>query len=251
MLPNRFSDRTTKNSDMKENSCKNRYPDIKAYDQTRVKLSTINGNQCSDYINANFVIGYKERKKFICAQGPMETTINDFWRMIWEQHLEIIVMLTNLEEYNKSKCAKYWPEKVFDSKQFGDICVKFIVERKTGDYIVRSLDVTKSNLIGEEEDHRQITQYHYLTWKDFMAPEHPHGIIKFIRQINSVYSVQRGPILVHCSAGVGRTGTLVALDSLVQQLEEENMVSIFNTVCDLRHQRNFLVQSLVRINEKF
>lgn len=248
MLPNRFSDRTTKNSDIKENACKNRYPDIKAYDQTRVKLSTLNGNQCSDYINANFVIGYKERKKFICAQGPMETTINDFWRMIWEQHLEIIVMLTNLEEYNKSKCAKYWPEKVFDSKQFGDICVKFTVERKTGDYIVRSLDVSKSNLIGEEEDHRQITQYHYLTWKDFMAPEHPHGIIKFIRQINSVYSVQRGPILVHCSAGVGRTGTLVALDSLVQQLEEENMVSIFNTVCDLRHQRNFLVQSLVSIH---
>ncbi|KAH8405403.1 hypothetical protein KR222_011331, partial [Zaprionus bogoriensis] len=244
MLPNRFSDRTTKNSDIKENACKNRYPDIKAYDQTRVKLSALNGNQCSDYINANFVIGYKERKKFICAQGPMETTINDFWRMIWEQHLEIIVMLTNLEEYNKSKCAKYWPEKVFDSKQFGDISVKFTAERKTGDYIVRSLDVTKSNLIGDEEDHRQITQYHYLTWKDFMAPEHPHGIIKFIRQINSVYSVQRGPILVHCSAGVGRTGTLVALDSLVQQLEEENMVSIFNTVCDLRHQRNFLVQSL-------
>ncbi|EDV97391.1 GH16835, partial [Drosophila grimshawi] len=244
MLPNRFTDRTTKNSDMKENACKNRYPDIKAYDQTRVKLSPTNGNQCTDYINANFVIGYKERKKFICAQGPMETTINDFWRMIWEQHLEIIVMLTNLEEYNKSKCAKYWPEKVFDSKQFGEITVNFTAERKTGDYIIRSLDVTKSNLIGDEEDHRQITQYHYLTWKDFMAPEHPHGIIKFIRQINSVYSVQRGPILVHCSAGVGRTGTLVALDSLVQQLEEENMVSIFNTVCDLRHQRNFLVQSL-------
>lgn len=78
-----------------------------------------------------------------------------------------------------------------------------------------------------------------------MAPEHPHGIIKFIRQINSVYSLQRGPILVHCSAGVGRTGTLVALDSLMQQLDDENQVSIFNTVCDMRHQRNFLVQSLV------
>ncbi|XP_030375463.1 tyrosine-protein phosphatase 69D [Scaptodrosophila lebanonensis] len=244
MLPNRFSDRTTKNTDLKENAPKNRYPDIKAYDQTRVKLSPINGLPCSDYINANFVIGYKERKKFICAQGPMEGTIDDFWRMIWEQHLEIIVMLTNLEEYNKAKCAKYWPEKVQDTKKFGDISVKFTQERKTGDYLIRSLDVSKTNLIGEEEDHREITQYHYLTWKDFMAPEHPHGIIKFIRQINSVYSVQRGPILVHCSAGVGRTGTLVALDSLTQQLEEEDTVSIFNTVCDLRHQRNFLVQSL-------
>ncbi|KQS43863.1 tyrosine-protein phosphatase 69D isoform X1 [Drosophila erecta] len=245
MLPNRFSDRTTKNSDLKENACKNRYPDIKAYDQTRVKLAVINGLQTADYINANFVIGYKERKKFICAQGPMESTIDDFWRMIWEQHLEIIVMLTNLEEYNKAKCAKYWPEKVFDTKQFGDILVKFAQERKTGDYIERTLNVSKNKAnVGEEEDRRQITQYHYLTWKDFMAPEHPHGIIKFIRQINSVYSLQRGPILVHCSAGVGRTGTLVALDSLIQQLEEEDSVSIYNTVCDLRHQRNFLVQSL-------
>lgn len=102
-----------------------------------------------------------------------------------------------------------------------------------------------SNGSDEEEERRHISQYHYLVWKDFMAPEHPHGIIKFIRQINSVYSVQRGPILVHCSAGVGRTGTLVALDSLMQQLDEENQVSIFNTVCDMRHQRNFLVQSLV------
>ncbi|XP_053954022.1 tyrosine-protein phosphatase 69D [Anastrepha ludens] len=246
MLPNRFSDRTTKNSDMKENASKNRYPDIKAYDQTRVKLSQLNGIQGSDYINANFVIGYKERKKFICAQGPMESTVNDFWRMIWEQHLEIIVMLTNLEEYNKSKCAKYWPEKISDAKQFGEITVKFVAEKKLGDYLVRNLDVTRRNSASNEEDEerRQITQYHYLVWKDFMAPEHPHGIIKFVRQINAVYSLQRGPILVHCSAGVGRTGTLVALDSLIQQLEEEDQVSIFNTVCDLRHQRNFLVQSL-------
>ncbi|XP_005189076.1 tyrosine-protein phosphatase 69D isoform X2 [Musca domestica] len=245
MLPNRFNDRTTKNSDMKENTTKNRYPDIKAYDQTRVKLSQVNGIQGSDYINANFVIGYKERKKFICAQGPMESTINDFWRMIWEQHLEIIVMLTNLEEYNKTKCAKYWPEKIMDLKQFGDITVKFVSEKKQGDYLIRILDIFKRNTLNvEEEESRQITQYHYLVWKDFMAPEHPHALIKFVRHINAVYSVQRGPILVHCSAGVGRTGTLVALDSLLQQLEEEDQVSIFNTVCDLRHQRNFLVQSL-------
>ncbi|XP_055376748.1 tyrosine-protein phosphatase 69D [Condylostylus longicornis] len=243
MLPNRFNDRTTKNSDMKENAHKNRYPDIKAYDQTRVKLSLVNGVQGSDYINANFVIGYKERKKFICAQGPMDSTIIDFWRMIWEQHLEIIVMLTNLEEYNKSKCAKYWPEKVNDSKHYGDITVTFASEQRFSDFLIRNLNILKKT-DNEENEQRQIQQYHYLVWKDFMAPEHPYGIIKFIRQINSAYSVQRGPILVHCSAGVGRTGTMVALDSLMQQLEEEGLVSIFNTVCDLRHQRNFLVQSL-------
>lgn len=265
MLPTRFNDRTTKNSDAKENANKNRYPDIKAYDQTRVRLSerTTNGfTSGSDYINANFVLGYKERKKFICAQGPMDGTINDFWRMIWEQHLEIIVMLTNLEEYNKAKCAKYWPEQINDATKFGEITVTFTREQRFSDYLVRELKITRRNVPAtttnsanggggsgnasagsEDEEERRITQYHYLAWKDFMAPE--LGVIKFIRQINDVYSVQRGAILVHCSAGVGRTGTLVALDSLMQQLQDENQVSIFNTVCDLRHQRNFLVQSLV------
>ncbi|XP_055596510.1 tyrosine-protein phosphatase 69D-like [Uranotaenia lowii] len=247
LLPDKFIDRTTKNSDLKENIHKNRYPDIKSYDQTRVKLSTMNGLSGSDYINANFVIGYKERKKFICAQGPMDSTVNDFWRMIWEQHLEIIVMLTNLEEYNKTKCAKYWPENINDSTQYGELCITFTSDSYYADYIVRNLKVTKRsiNSAGEDvEDTRYISQFHYLTWKDFMAPEHPQGITKFIKRINSEYSLQRGPILVHCSAGVGRTGTFVALDTLSQQLNEEGQVSIFNTICDMRYQRNFLVQSL-------
>lgn len=110
------------------------------------------------------------------------------------------------------------------------------------------MQVTKRsvNSSGEDvEDTRYISQFHYLTWKDFMAPEHPQGITKFIKRINSEYSLQRGPILVHCSAGVGRTGTFVALDSLSQQLNEEGQVFIFNTICDMRYQRNFLVQSLV------
>lgn len=141
ILPNRFNDRTTKHSDAKENQFKNRYPDIKAYDQTRVRLAERNGTIGSDYINANFVLGYKERKKFICAQGPMDSTVNDFWRMIWEQHLEIIVMLTNLEEYNKAKCAKYWPEKVTDVTKFGEITVTFMEEQRFSDYLVRHLKV--------------------------------------------------------------------------------------------------------------
>lgn len=116
LLPDRFYDRTTRASDSRENIFKNRYPDIKAYDQTRVKLAQIDSIAGSDYINANFVMGYKERKKFICAQGPMDNTVCDFWRMIWEQHLELILMLTNLEEYSKTKCAKYWPDKTEGDK---------------------------------------------------------------------------------------------------------------------------------------
>ncbi|XP_018330947.1 tyrosine-protein phosphatase 69D isoform X2 [Agrilus planipennis] len=243
LLPDRFNDRTTRASDARENVYKNRYPDIKAYDQTRVKLSQIDSIAGSDYINANYVLGYKERKKFICAQGPMDTTVNDFWRMIWEQHLELILMLTNLEEYSKNKCAKYWPDKTEGDKVFGNFTVSHLQETRYSDYIRRELKLIK-NSNGKHDEERQITQYHYLVWKDFMAPEHPHGIIKFIKRMNEVYSPERGSILVHCSAGVGRTGTLVALDCLLQQLKEETQVAIFNTICDLRHQRNFLVQSL-------
>ncbi|XP_063928100.1 tyrosine-protein phosphatase 69D isoform X2 [Zophobas morio] len=243
LLPDRFSDRTTRSSDARENVYKNRYPDIKAYDQTRVKVSQIDSIAGSDYINANYVLGYKERKKFICAQGPMDTTVNDFWRMIWEQHLELILMLTNLEEYSKTKCAKYWPDKCDGDKSFGDITVTHVQETRYSDYIVRELRICR-NAPGKDKEERQITQYHYLVWKDFMAPEHPNGIIKFIKRVNEAYSIEKGCILIHCSAGVGRTGTLVALDCLLQQLKEEEHVSIFNTICDLRHQRNFLVQSL-------
>ncbi len=85
------------------------YRFVAAYDQTRVKLNPLNGDPNSDYINANFVLGYKERKKFVCAQGPMESTVFDFWRMAWEQRVEIIVMLTNVEEYNKTKCFQVSP----------------------------------------------------------------------------------------------------------------------------------------------
>ncbi|XP_069693184.1 tyrosine-protein phosphatase 69D isoform X2 [Periplaneta americana] len=247
LLPDRFPDRTTRHSEARENLYKNRYPDIKAYDQTRVRLSQVDSVVGSDYINANFVVGYKERKKFICAQGPMDNTVCDFWRMVWEQHLELILMLTNLEEYSKTKCAKYWPDDADGDKVFGDFGVAHVREKRYSDYIIRELKMwrTCGGAIKERErEERSIVQYHYLVWKDFMAPEHPAGILKFIKRMNEAYSLEKGPILVHCSAGVGRTGTLVALDSLLQQLAEEGQVAIFNTVCDLRHQRNFLVQSL-------
>nr|CAD7424727.1 unnamed protein product [Timema monikensis] len=290
LLPDRFPDRSTRHSEARENLYKNRYPDIKAYDQTRIHLSQIDSLVGSDYINANYVIGYKERKKFICAQGnvkdgtcaisaihsritslssalagrsnlgsslpdhlsyyhdnsrgPMDNTVCDFWRMIWEQHLELILMLTNLEEYSKTKCAKYWPDDSEGEKYFGDFTVAHVEEKRYSDYIIRELKLCRACRNGKEMEQRRIVQYHFLVWKDFMAPEHPAGILKFIKRVNEAYSLEKGPILVHCSAGVGRTGTLVALDSLLQQLSEEGQVSIFNTVCDLRHQRNFLVQSL-------
>ncbi|XP_047540723.1 tyrosine-protein phosphatase 69D isoform X2 [Vanessa atalanta] len=276
MLPECFPDRTTHASEARENQPKNRYPDIKAYDQTRVKLTQIDGISGSDYINANYVMGYKERKQFICAQGPTDTTVNDFWRMIWEHGLELIVMLTNLEEYSKVKCSKYWPDEVRGVRAFGNITVHHVSEKRYSDYIVRELKISKQPLnadgqpivenngiakrngdcgIGDASaptsprelkgETRLVRQYHFLMWKDFAAPEHPHSILKFIKRVNEAWSNMVGrPVVVHCSAGVGRTGTLVALDCLLEQLRATGHAAVFNTVAELRRQRNFLVQSL-------
>jgi protein-tyrosine phosphatase len=160
-LPETCSDRTTTACDLPCNRPKNRYPDIKAYDQTRVRLSTAadSAAEGSDYINANFVVGYKERKRWICAQGPLVGTLEDFWRMIHEQGVELIIMLTNLEEYNRIKCAQYWPGA--GQSTFGQLRVSFVQERRYSDFVVRELKVTH----GEGGRPRQIFHYHYLQWK--------------------------------------------------------------------------------------
>lgn len=245
-LPDKFPDRTTEHCDASHNRPKNRYPDIKCYDQTRVKLAEIEDKEGSDYINANFVMSYKERKRWICAQGPLEHTVADFWRMVYEQGVEIIIMLTNLEEYNRVKCAQYWPQ-AGDSNYCTTpviINVGFCTETRYSDYIVRELKLTITK--GEnDKEVRTVYHYHYLQWKDFNAPEHAPGMLKFVKRINEAWS-GTSPMVVHCSAGVGRSGTLIAIDSLIQQLDDEKEVTIYQLVCDLRHQRNFLVQSVVR-----
>ncbi|XP_042908226.2 tyrosine-protein phosphatase 69D isoform X1 [Parasteatoda tepidariorum] len=240
-LPDSFKDRTTHASDAPENLSKNRYPDIKAYDQTRVRLPLIDGVAGSDYINANFIEGYKNRKMFICAQGPLDRTVFDFWRMLWEHRVTVVVMLTGIEEHGQVKCAQYWSESC--PKEIEKMFVISLVSTKRySDYIVRrfQVDFTKDGLTEE----REILHFHFVLWKDFLAPEQPSWLLRFIKRVNEHYCSDRGPLLVHCSAGVGRTGTFVAIDSLLQQLEEEGRIDVFAHVSTLRHQRNFLVQSL-------
>lgn len=241
-LPEKHKDRTTHASDSPDNILKNRYPDIKAYDQTRVRLPVIEGIPGSDYINANFVKGYKGRKTFICAQGPLERTVFDFWRMIWEHKVCVIVMLTGIEEHGKIKCSQYWSDdepKIIEET----FNVAVVSTKKYSDYIVRRLQV-KYIKDEDSKDEREILHFHFMMWKDFLAPEQPSWLLRFIKRVNEHYSADRGPLLVHCSAGVGRTGTFVAIDSLLQQLEDEGQVDIYIYICSLRKQRNFLVQSL-------
>ncbi|CAG2164165.1 unnamed protein product, partial [Oppiella nova] len=247
-LPEKFSDRTTTASDSPENMSKNRYPDIKSYDQTRVTLNAIEGTPGSDYINADFVEGYRRRKLFICAQGPIQVitsfllkTVNDFWRMIYEQKCRVIVMLTGIEEQGRIKCSQYWsedqPKEI--SNQFR-VTLKSV--RKFSDYIIRRFLLEK---VDGSEESRDILHFHFVMWRDFLAPEQPSWLLRFIKRVNEHYCPDMGPIVVHCSAGVGRTGTFIAIDSLMAQINDNSThINIFECVSHLRHQRNHLVQSV-------
>ncbi|XP_076372995.1 tyrosine-protein phosphatase 69D-like [Tachypleus tridentatus] len=240
-LPEKFKDRTTHASDSPENLCKNRYPDIKAFDQTRVQLPFEDSIKGSDYINANFVEGYHGRKMFICTQGPLEHTVVDFWKMIWEHKVTVVVMLTGVEEHGKIKCSKYWSDE--QPKEVERLYTVNVTSITTySDYIVRRFQVQLKK--DGFTDEREILQFHFVMWKDFLAPEQPSWLLRFIKRVNEHYVSDRGPLLVHCSAGVGRTGTFVAIDMLLQQLDEEGQINVFTCISDLRHSRNYLVQSL-------
>uniref|UniRef100_A0A5S6QAE4 protein-tyrosine-phosphatase n=1 Tax=Trichuris muris TaxID=70415 RepID=A0A5S6QAE4_TRIMR len=243
-------------SDLPDNASKNRYNDIKAFDVTRVKLkasSKEGKEECGDYINANYIQGYKGSKLFIAAQGPTLDTVNDFWRLIWEQDIRVVVMVTNLQEKYRTMCIKYWPEHA--TSTYGKIEVKPVDWSFFSDYVIRGFSIRcladqpdKANE-GEQDvllksEPRTVLQYHYTGWYDYRAPEGSFGFLRFMKQFKKLDIARDIPVLVHCSAGVGRTGTFIAVDSLMDQMAEEGCVDVFGFVSNLRRQRNFMVQSL-------
>lgn len=243
-LPEHFPDRTAIASDLFENSRKNRYPDIKSFDQTRVRLPlTEDGTLGSDYINADFVEGYKGRKLYICAQGPLDNTITDFWRMIYEHKVSVVVMLTGIEEQGKIKCSQYWSDVEGQPFLVSNLyAVTLLSTRLHPDFLIRRLRLKRQNQTDEEG--RDVLQFHFLMWKDFLAPEQPSWMLRFVKRVNEYYCPDKGPLLVHCSAGVGRTGTFVAIDCLLPEVQTGDFVNVWECVAHLRYQRNFLVQSL-------
>lgn len=221
---------------LEANREKNRYTDIKPYDISRVKLS-INPEDESDYINASWIPGYFSRRQYIAAQGPMPSTQDDFWRMIWEYNSRIIVMLTKTVENNRIKCCQYWPSDR-EVVMYGDIAVSIIDETETDSWITREMNVS----MGQQK--RLVKQCFFTKWPDMKTPEDSSSIIDFIRMVRS-YCPIRGssPLVVHCSAGVGRTGAFIALDTAMYQIEEEEKVDIFGIVYKMRLNRVSMVQN--------
>ncbi|MFH4984426.1 hypothetical protein AB6A40_011135 [Gnathostoma spinigerum] len=159
-------------SDKPDNSKKNRYGDIKAYDTTRVKLSQFCDDPSSDYINANFIKGYKGKRTFIATQGPVNASINDFWRMIWEHQVHIIVMLANLTERNRPQCAKYWPDEEDGAKMFDKIEVRPVERTLFNDYAIRTFELQRPKRAvanGSPSGHPAIVAYGNVDENGFVA----------------------------------------------------------------------------------
>ncbi|XP_064604630.1 receptor-type tyrosine-protein phosphatase T-like [Liolophura sinensis] len=228
-------------ADKPENKAKSRYRSLVAYDHSRVLLSVTDG-QATDYINACYINGYNEPKKYIASQGPNDVILHDFLRMIWEQKSGKIIMVTNLMETTKTKCCQYWPDE--GSESFGLITVTLLNEEFYGEFTVRTLLLTHNQT--KTESHT-VKQFHFTAWPDHGAPAQPTGLLDFRDKVNAYQTQLNGPIVVHCSAGVGRTGTYIALDYLISQAQDEGVVDVPACVRQLREQRVNMVQALVNM----
>uniref|UniRef100_A0A8C5PE78 Receptor-type tyrosine-protein phosphatase n=1 Tax=Leptobrachium leishanense TaxID=445787 RepID=A0A8C5PE78_9ANUR len=224
-----------------ENKEKNRYVNILPYDHSRLHLTPIEGVPDSDYINASFINGYQEKNKFIAAQGPKEETVNDFWRMIWEQNTATIVMVTNLKERKECKCAQYWPDQ--GCWTYGNIRVSVEDMTVLVDYTVRKFCIQQVGDVTNKKPQRLVTQFHFTSWPDFGVPFTPIGMLKFLKKVKTCNPQYAGAIVVHCSAGVGRTGTFVVIDAMLDMMNTEKKVDVYGFVSRIRAQRCQMVQT--------
>ncbi|XP_062574203.1 receptor-type tyrosine-protein phosphatase epsilon-like isoform X3 [Saccostrea cucullata] len=218
-----------------ENLAKNRFKTTFPYDHSRVILKTETG---SDYINANYIEGAEGDHDYIASQGPKQNTVVDFWRMIWQENVSVIVMLTNLKERNKIKCTQYWPD-ANKHINYGTVSVKMIEEKEYAFYIVRKMTVVQK----ETKKSRVVTQFHYTSWPDHGTP-YPLCLVVFLDHVTRTGTNQnKAPTIVHCSAGIGRTGTYIAIDVLNKIGRKTGKVNIAEYVKKMRENRMNMVQT--------
>ncbi|XP_069040049.1 tyrosine-protein phosphatase non-receptor type 11b isoform X2 [Lepisosteus oculatus] len=234
------------------NKSKNRYKNILPFDTTRVILKEVDPEvPGSDYINANYIQSVQDdgrlvgvSKMYIATQGCLQNTVEDFWKMVYQENTHVIVMTTKELERGRNKCVRYWPD-CDCSQDFGRVCVRNVEERPAQDYILRILNVTH---LDRNEPPRYIWHYQYLSWPDHGVPNEPGGVLSFLDQVNRAQnSVQdTGPIVVHCSAGIGRTGTIIVIDILIDIINRQGLdcdIDIPKTIQMVRCQRSGMVQT--------
>uniref|UniRef100_A0A3P9KH08 protein-tyrosine-phosphatase n=1 Tax=Oryzias latipes TaxID=8090 RepID=A0A3P9KH08_ORYLA len=217
---------------------KNRYKTILPNTHSRVILKSQDEEDfLSTYINANYLKGYGgEEQAYIATQGPTVNTVGDFWRMVWQERSPIIVMITNLEEKNE-KCVEYWPE---DAVTHEGIGIRVVSVTQEDDYSLRVFTLK----CGEEQ--RRLKQYWYTSWPDQKTPDKAPPLLELVQEVERAREEappSSGPIIVHCSAGIGRTGCFIATSILCKQLRTEGVVDILRTTCQLRLDRGGMIQT--------
>ncbi|XP_068443364.1 receptor-type tyrosine-protein phosphatase delta-like isoform X25 [Clinocottus analis] len=228
---------TWEHSNLEVNKPKNRYANVIAYDHSRVLLSAIDGIPGSDYINSNYIDGYRKQNAYIATQGSLPETFGEFWRMIWEQRSAIVVMMTKLEERSRVKCDQYWPTR--GTETYGLIQVTLLDTVELATYCVRTFALFKNG----SSEKREVRQFQFTAWPDHGVPEHPTPFLAFLRRVKACNPPDAGPMAVHCSAGVGRTGCFIVIDAMMERIKHEKTVDIYGHVTLMRAQRNYMVQT--------
>ncbi|XP_029470488.1 receptor-type tyrosine-protein phosphatase S isoform X25 [Rhinatrema bivittatum] len=228
---------TWEHSNLEVNKPKNRYANVIAYDHSRVILLPIEGIVGSDYINANYIDGYRKQNAYIATQGALPETFGDFWRMVWEQRSATIVMMTKLEEKSRIKCDQYWPSRGTDT--YGMIQVTLLDTIELATFCVRTFSLHKNG----SSEKREVRQFQFTAWPDHGVPEYPTPFLAFLRRVKTCNPPDAGPIVVHCSAGVGRTGCFIVIDAMLERIKHEKTVDIYGHVTLMRSQRNYMVQT--------
>jgi protein tyrosine phosphatase len=212
-----------------------------------VRLVPLNEDPTTTYINANYVRGYNRRPKaYIATQGPIPSTRNDFWRMIWEQHVSTIIMTTGLVERGRMKCCRYWPDTQTEKEAtYGNYTVRVVDENPDTHYAITTLTV-KDNNQGEDHDEpeiRTVKHYWFTGWPDFGIPRETGPVLDFLAIIQKETAAKLDPVLVHCSAGIGRTGTFMAIELGMQQYLKEGVVDPLQYMCSMRQDRGGSIQT--------
>ncbi|XP_077598526.1 receptor-type tyrosine-protein phosphatase delta isoform X26 [Stigmatopora nigra] len=228
---------TWEHSNLEVNKPKNRYANVIAYDHSRVLLSAIDGIPGSDYINANYVDGYRKQNAYIATQGSLPETFGEFWRMVWEQRSAVVVMMTKLEERSRVKCDQYWPTRATET--YGLIQVTLLDTVELATYCVRTFALFKNG----SSEKREVRQFQFTAWPDHGVPEHPTPFLAFLRRVKACNPPDAGPMVVHCSAGVGRTGCFIVIDAMLERIKHEKTADIYGHVTLMRAQRNYMVQT--------
>ncbi|XP_073703070.1 LOW QUALITY PROTEIN: tyrosine-protein phosphatase non-receptor type 2a [Garra rufa] len=225
-----------------ENRNRNRYRDVSPYDHSRVRLE----NSENDYINASLITIEEAQRRYILTQGPLRNTCGHFWQMIWEQRCKAVIMLNRVIEKGSEKCAQYWPSKEERDMDFSDteFMVTLELEDVKPNYTIRLLELKNC----KTEETREIYHFHYTTWPDFGVPESPESFLNFLFKVRESGSLgpENGPAVVHCSAGIGRSGTFSLVDTclvLMDKRKDPSSVDIQKVLLDMREYRMGLIQT--------